>query len=121
MPADLFAVVQFLRESPGDEALGIAYAAAYLQAAPAKAIGADAFDALGTLADQLAQRASSNRNSSRDVAFAAHLEVAAQLRRRRSAVSSAPGACSSATTARRSVACSHCRRATSRRRARRWP
>ena len=75
---DLFAVVQFLRESPGDEALGIAYAAAYLRAAPAKAIGADAFDALGTLADHLAQRASSNRNSSRDVTFAAHLEVAAQ-------------------------------------------
>jgi hypothetical protein len=75
--AGLFAIVQFLRESPGDEALGIAFAAAYLKSAPAGAIGADVFDAIGTLADHLAQRASSNRNSSRDVAFAAHLEVAA--------------------------------------------
>lgn len=75
--ADLMAVVRFLRDSPGDEALGIAYAAAYLQAAPASAIGAEIFDALGTLADRLAERASANRNAARNVLFAAHLEVAA--------------------------------------------
>ena len=35
----LLSVVRFLRESPGAEALGIAYTAAYLKAAPAEAIG----------------------------------------------------------------------------------
>ena len=34
---ELLAVVRFLRDTPGAEALGIAYAAAYLQAAPAEA------------------------------------------------------------------------------------
>ncbi len=75
--AELFAIVRYLRDSVGDESLGIAYAAAYLQAAPAKAIGADAFDALGTLADRLAQRASVNRSAAREVVLASHLEVAA--------------------------------------------
>lgn len=75
--SELFAVTRFLRDSVGDEALGIAYAAAYLQAAPAEAIGADAFDALGTLADRLARQASMNRSAAREVVFAAHLEVAA--------------------------------------------
>ncbi|MGD9584388.1 MAG: hypothetical protein AB7V26_12080 [Lysobacterales bacterium] len=74
---ELMAVVRFLRDSPGDEALGIAYAAAYLQAAPASAIGAEIFDALGTLADRLAERASANRSAARNVLFAAHLELAA--------------------------------------------
>lgn len=74
---ELFAITRFLRDSIGDESLGLAYAAAYLQAAPAKAIGADAFDALGTLADRLAQRASANRSAAREVVLAAHLEVAA--------------------------------------------
>lgn len=46
-PPDLLAVVCFLRDTPGAEALGIAYAAAFLKAAPADAIHAEAFDALG--------------------------------------------------------------------------
>lgn len=75
--AELYAVVQFLRDSPGAESLGIAYAAAYLQAAPGKDIGAGAFDALGTLADRLAARASANHYAARNVTFAAHLEVVA--------------------------------------------
>ena len=75
--AELFAITKFLRDSVGDESLGIAYGAAYLQAAPAKAIGADAFDVLGTLADRLAQRASVNRSDAREVVLAAHLEVVA--------------------------------------------
>src|SRR5262249_12149009 len=68
---------RFLRDSSGAEALGIGYAAAYLKAAPANAIGAEPFDAVGTMADRLAQRASTNRNKSNDAMIAAHLEVAA--------------------------------------------
>ena len=74
---DLLAVVHFLRDTPGAEALGIGYAAAYLKAAPAAAIGADAFDALGTMADRLARRASSHHAKADDAVIAAHLEVAA--------------------------------------------
>jgi len=74
---ELLAIVRFLRDSSGAEALGIAYAAAYLKAAPASAIGAEAFDALGTMADRLARRASNNKNKGNDALIAAHLEVAA--------------------------------------------
>ncbi len=54
----LLAVVRFLRDTPGAEALGIAYVAAYLKAAPAAAIHAEPFDALGVMAERLARRAS---------------------------------------------------------------
>jgi hypothetical protein len=54
----LMAVVRFLRDTPGAEALGIAYVAAYLKAAPAAAINAEPFDALGVMAERLARRAS---------------------------------------------------------------
>lgn len=74
---DLLAIVRFLRDSPGAEALGIGYAAAYLQAAPAEAIGAELFDALGTMADRLARRASINRNPASAEVLAAHLDVVA--------------------------------------------
>lgn len=74
---DLLAVVRFLRDTSGAEALGIGYAAAYLKAAPANAIGAEPFDALGTMADRLARRASMSRNKASDAAIAAHLEVVA--------------------------------------------
>ena len=74
---DLLAVVHFLRDTSGAEALGIAYAAAYLKAAPATAIGADVFDALGTMADRLARRASTNKNKASEAVIAAHLEVVA--------------------------------------------
>ena len=64
-PADapgLLSVVRFLRDAPGAEALGIAFAAAYLRAASAEAVngaeGIEALDALGTFADRLARRAS---------------------------------------------------------------
>lgn len=74
---DLLAVVRFLRDTPGAEALGIAYAAAFLKAAPANSIGAEPFDALGTMAERLARRASTNRNKAIDAQIAAHLEVVA--------------------------------------------
>lgn len=76
--SELLAITEFLRDSVGDESLGIAYAAAYLKAAQANSIGADAFDALGTLADRLAQRASINRSAAEEIVLAAHLEVVAR-------------------------------------------
>ena len=72
---DLLAVMRFLRDPPGAEALGIAYVAAYLRAAPSQAIGAEPFDALGTMAERLARRASTRQGSE---AVSAHLEVATQ-------------------------------------------
>ena len=74
---DLLAVVRFLRDTPGAEALGIGYTAAYLRAAPGQDIGSEAFDALGTMAERLARRASSNRSKANDAVIAAHLEVVA--------------------------------------------
>ena len=86
---ELMAVVRFVRETPGAEALGIGFAAAYLKAATPEMLrgeaGAEAFDAIGTMADRLAQRASSGgvtgapsgaAPSRTETALAAHLEVA---------------------------------------------
>src|SRR5262249_61067075 len=52
----LHAIVDFLRDQPGSESLGIGYVALYLKVAPAAAIGPDVFDALGTMAERLARR-----------------------------------------------------------------
>jgi hypothetical protein len=71
---ELLSVTRFLADSPGNESLGIAYAAAYLKAAPAPAIDAEPFDALGRMAERLARRASAKRA---DEAAAPQLEVAA--------------------------------------------
>jgi hypothetical protein len=75
---ELLAVVRFLRDTPGAEALGVSYAAAYLQAVPAADLTAEPLDALGVMADRLAQRVSSNQIKSNEAALAAHLEVVAQ-------------------------------------------
>jgi hypothetical protein len=74
---ELMSVVRFLKDTPGSEALGISYAAAYLRAAPAEAINGEIFDALGNMADRLARRASAARQGKASDALAAHLEVAA--------------------------------------------
>lgn len=74
---DLKTVVRFLKDTPGAEALGIAYTAAFLKAAPAHMIDAEAFDALGTMAERLARRASSRQLKPVAEAAAAHLEVVA--------------------------------------------
>lgn len=76
---ELLAVVRFLRDTPGAEALGLAYVAAYLKAAPAQAIGSEPFAALGSMAERLARRASSRHAKADDAVIAAHLEVAAGL------------------------------------------
>jgi hypothetical protein len=73
---ELLAIARFLRDMPGYEALGIAYVAAYIAAAPAEAIGAEPFDALGTMAERLARRASTNTRKSRAAAITAQLEAA---------------------------------------------
>lgn len=81
--AELLSVVRFLRDTPGSEALGISYTAAYLKAAPADAITAEPFDALGTMAERLARRVSyrnnpaAKQNKTVDTVVAGHLEVVA--------------------------------------------
>src|SRR6185437_10210821 len=56
---ELLAVLRFLVALPGSEPLGIAYAAAYVEAAPAEALngpaGMEVLDAFGTLAERLAR------------------------------------------------------------------
>ena len=73
---DLLAVLRFVRDTPGQESLGIGYAAAYLKAAPAKAIDAEPFDALGTMAERLARRSNQRQPRGADT-VATQLEVAA--------------------------------------------
>lgn len=74
---ELLAVMRFLRDSPGSEALGISYAAAYLKAVPARALSAEPFDAIARMAERLADEAS---GSARHLAgFTAHLQVVGQF------------------------------------------
>lgn len=80
---ELLSVLRFLRDAPGSEALGIGFAAAYIEAAPAEILsgeaGTEALDALGTMADRLARRASAGSvQKSVQAALSAHLEVAAR-------------------------------------------
>ena len=78
----LLAVIRFLRETPGSEALGIAYSALYIQAASPQVLrgdeGAEALDALGTFAERLARRATSGSASTKSAqaALSGHLEIA---------------------------------------------
>ena len=51
----LEAVLGFLEDTPGAEALGIGYAAAFLRAAPASQVRPEHFATLGVLADRLAR------------------------------------------------------------------
>ena len=74
---EFLAVARFLRDMPGDESLGTGSVAAYLAAAPAEAIGAEPFDALGTMAERLARRASTNTNKTRAVSITAQVDAAA--------------------------------------------
>ena len=59
---ELLAILRFVRETAGAEALGIGVAAAFIQAAPADVLqgesGVEVLDALGTVAERLARRAS---------------------------------------------------------------
>ncbi|HZW75268.1 MAG TPA: hypothetical protein VFF43_17105, partial [Caldimonas sp.] len=84
---ELLALVRFVRDTPGSESLGIGFVAAALKAAPADAlrgsVGAELFDAIGTMADRLAQRASNGTPAGTtparaETALAAHLEAVAR-------------------------------------------
>jgi len=74
---ELLAVLRFLRESPGSEALGISYGAAYLKAAPPRTITAEPFDAIARMAERLADRASGGADHLAEIA--PHLEVVEQF------------------------------------------
>jgi hypothetical protein len=74
---ELLAVLRFLRDSRGSEALGISYGAAYLRAAPARALTAEPFDAIARMAERLADQASGL--AAHPAPIAAHLEVVEQL------------------------------------------
>jgi hypothetical protein len=75
---ELLAVMRFLRDTPGAEALGISYAAAYLKAVAPADLTAEPFDALGGMADRLARRASAQPSGINATTIAAHLEVIRQ-------------------------------------------
>jgi len=53
---EVAAVIDFIRDQPGSESLGIGLVALYLRAAPSAAVGAEVFDALGAMAQRLARR-----------------------------------------------------------------
>ena len=78
----LLAVVRFLRDTPGAEALGIGLAAAYMHSASPEMLrsdeGIEALDAFGAFADRLARRASTGMAQARTVeaTLSAHLDVA---------------------------------------------
>jgi hypothetical protein len=74
---ELLAVLRFLRDSLGSEALGISYGAAYLKAAPPQLITAEPFDAIARMAERLADQASGSTEHLAD--FAPHLEVIEQF------------------------------------------
>jgi hypothetical protein len=81
---DLLAVLAFVRQQPGAEALGLGLAAAAIQATPASrlagATGALVLDAIGHQAERLAERASdaTPRRTQDQAALSAHLDVAAR-------------------------------------------
>ncbi|WP_374349402.1 hypothetical protein [Chitinimonas sp.] len=74
---ELLSVVRFLRDTPGAEALGIGYTAAYFRAVAPGAVNVEAFDALGTMSERLARRASQKLAKGNDALISAHLELAA--------------------------------------------
>ena len=74
---ELLSIVRFLKDTPGSESLGIGYATAYLMAVPPDNVNGEVFDALGTMADRLARRASTKQSKAGADAVAAQLEVAA--------------------------------------------
>jgi hypothetical protein len=72
----LGAIVEFLKDAPGQESLGIGYVALYLRTAPAPAVGPEIFEVLGALAERLGKRASAPVAGAMDGSLAAELEVA---------------------------------------------
>ena len=71
----LLTVLRFLRDTPGSESLGISYGAAYLKAVPAGQLTAEPLEAIGRMAERLADQASGKGSP----LVAAHLEVVEQF------------------------------------------
>jgi hypothetical protein len=74
---ELLAVLRFLRESRGSEALGISYGAAYLKAVAPQALTAEPLAAIARMAERLADAASGSGTTGVDVG--AHLDVVGQF------------------------------------------
>lgn len=76
----LLALLGFVSEQPGAEPLGLALAAAAIQALPAAALqgpsGAAVMDAIGRQAERLAERATAGATRTNDALLTAHLDVA---------------------------------------------
>jgi hypothetical protein len=73
----LLTLVRFLRDSAGSEPLGISYAAAYLKAVPARDLTAEPLDAIGRMAERLADAASGS--GAKRPRVAAYLDVVQQF------------------------------------------
>jgi len=74
---ELLAVLRFLRETPGSEALGISYGAAYVKAVPPRALTAEPLDAIAQMAERLADQASGGTEHTAEIAR--RLEVVEQF------------------------------------------
>ena len=78
----LLALLSFVSEQPGAEPLGIALAAASIQALPAAALqgaqGAEVLDAIGRQGERLAERANKGNSAGRpdDPLLTAHMDIA---------------------------------------------
>ncbi len=71
---ELVAIVRFLRDTPGAEALGVGHAALALRVGEPGRVGPEMLAAIGAMADRLARRASAAKV---DEAVTAHVEVLA--------------------------------------------
>ena len=82
VPADpaeapqMLSVLRFLRDTPGAESLGIAYASAYLKAVAPAEQTPEVYDALGAMAERLARGTKARAGQAQ--AQAAHMDVATQ-------------------------------------------
>jgi hypothetical protein len=74
---ELLAILRFLRDTAGSEALGISYGAAYLKAVPARSLTAEPFDAIARMAERLGDAASNGSGHAGEVAL--HLETVQQF------------------------------------------
>jgi hypothetical protein len=78
---ELLAILRFLRGVPGSEALGIGFAAAYIEAAAPETLngpdGVEALDAMAAMAERLA-RSASGASSLKAAMLSSHLDVAAR-------------------------------------------
>lgn len=96
---ELLAMLHFVRDTPGAETMGLGLATAALQAAPPALLngpqGAALLDAMGRLAERLADRAttgaSASARPSEQAALSAQLEVAARLGYRLPSLAAADG------------------------------